>query len=149
MRSTTLCRVCLELFNTVGSTPAGTWSGAKPGSFGYPELTDAWGGSHHTEPGSFITAFERKCYICSTIFRDCSVLQRKQAWNFRIFYLFYELREQNTSRKPARYGLEFSIEIVRPDQDLTKELVFECRGVFKILPLTGKSIHKENCNPGP
>jgi hypothetical protein len=132
-----LCEICTSMFTTMRSAPAGSWQGSKPRSFGYPDSSYLWGGSHHVMPGSFLSSVKSECYICSTIFRDCNESQRELATSFQIFYRLYELREEEPDDRMVRYGLRFGIEVEQKDQDVQGEFFYDCQGDFKLLPFKG------------
>ena len=134
-----LCKVCLSMFTAIRSAPAGSWKGSKPQSFGYPEASYVWGGSHHTLPGSFLSSVNSKCYICSTIFRDCNDSQREFANNFQSFYRFYKLQEGEIDDDMMRYGLRFGVELVQNDRGVLGEFFYNCQGDFKLIPFKGMS----------
>lgn len=132
-----LCKTCLAIFTSIRSAPAGSWIGSKPRSFGYPESSYLWGGSHHTLPGSFLSSVKIGCYICSIIFRDCNDFQRELAKGFQIFYRLYELRDGSTHDGMIRFGLQFGIEVEQNNQDALGEFFYDCQGDFKVLPFKG------------
>jgi hypothetical protein len=134
---TSLCNVCLSMFTTIRSAPVGSWQGSKPRSFGYPDSSYLWGGSHHILSGSFLTSVKSGCYICFTIFRDCNDFQRELARSFQIFYRVYELQEEGIHDEMMRYGLRFGIEVEQNDQDILGEFFYDCQGDFKLLPFKG------------
>jgi len=134
-----LCKVCLSVFTDIRSAPAVSWEGSKPQSFGYPEASYVWGGSHHTLPGSFLSSVKSKCYICSTIFRDCNDSQREFANNFQSFYRFYKLQEGEIDDDMMRYGLRFGVELVQDDRGVLGEFFYDCQGDFKLIPFKGTS----------
>jgi hypothetical protein len=132
-----LCKICLAIFTSIRSAPAGSWIGSKPRSFGYPESSYLWGGSHHTLPGSFLSSVKIGCYICSIIFRDCNDSQRELAKSFQIFYRLYELRDGSAYDGMIRFGLRFGIEVEQNNQDALGEFFYDCQGDFKVLPFKG------------
>lgn len=134
---TPLCNFCVSMFTTIQSAPVGSWQGSKPRSFGYPDSSYLWGGSHHVLPGSFLTSVKNECYICSTIFRDCNDSQRELARSFQIFYRLYKLQEEEIHDEMMRYGLRFGIEVEQNDQDVLGEFFYDCQGDFKLLPSKG------------
>jgi hypothetical protein len=124
----------------VKNYPPGVWVGIKPELFEYAEHKEGWAGSHHHELNSFLNAALKRCYICSTIFRDCSTELRAQA---RSFHTFYELRvaEIDDTRHSGdkQYELDFTIEILDGNDPIAAQQVFDCNGTFKLLPKTGMS----------
>ena len=137
-RKRMLCGPCTELLSVVKNHSPGTWIGTKPKLFAYPTGVDVWAGSHHIEPNSFVSATSSRCYVCSTIYRDCSTELRAQAWSFRTFY---ELRvaklEGAHPSMDKHYDLDFTIEILNGREPIAEQHVFECNGTFKILPRHG------------
>ncbi|KAJ9616433.1 hypothetical protein H2200_000151 [Cladophialophora chaetospira] len=130
-----LCDACTNIFSAVKTHPPGEWIGIEPKLFAYPRNPNVWLGSHHIEPHSFLNAAQGRCYICSTIYRDCSTKLRTQANSLRTFY---ELTLA-TSGGPheavkARYDLDFTIEILDGQEPIAKQQVIDCNGTFKILP---------------
>ncbi|KIW70258.1 hypothetical protein, variant 2 [Phialophora macrospora] len=130
-----LCKECIKLLSVVKNHPPGDWVGIKPSLFDYPEDQDTWAGSHHVEPYSFLNAALERCYICSTIYRDCSAEMRAQSMSFRTFY---SLKVSNfESARPTgdnHYALEFTIEILDGRDPIAEQQVFDCNGTFKIIP---------------
>lgn len=137
--STHLCNICASMFTAIRSAPAGSWQDPKPRSFGYPESSYLCGGSHHIRPGSFLNSVKIKCYICSTIFRDCNDFQRELAKNFQIFYRLSELGDGEYDDGMMRCALRFGIEVEQEDQDVQGEFFYDCQGDFKLLPFKGAS----------
>lgn len=134
-RNTMLCSACTGIISVVRKHPPGIWIGPKPTYFAYPESAVAWAGAHHAEDGAFYDAVQKNCYICSTIYRDCSHEIRSQAY---IFHTFYRLQKVDSpSPQPQSdncYELEFTTEVIHGDNLMAEEQVFDCSGVFKILP---------------
>ena len=139
-RNTMLCNACTGLLSVVKTHPPGTWTGIRPALFESAELPSTWAGSHHIKEDEFLEAAQRRCYICSTIYRDASAELRKQAHAFRTFY---HLRAVGTSPSlPHLYGsyeLEFTTEILNVEKPIAEQQVFDCSGIFKILPKKGKA----------
>ncbi|KAK5265950.1 hypothetical protein LTR96_008851 [Exophiala xenobiotica] len=87
-------------------------------------------GSHHIEAGTFRSAAGDRCYVCWTIFRDCSEEERKQA---DVFRTFYEVRPTIEDQ----YDLDFTVEILTGRAPLPQRHVIGCIGTFRILPKGG------------
>jgi hypothetical protein len=133
-----LCKACEKLFSTVKTSSPGSWSGVKPCLFEYPLLQDVWAGPHHIEPDGFLSAVKQTCYICSTLFRDCSAELREQARSFRTFYqLHLGGNSDEVQHTEDHYALEFTIEVLQGKAPIAEEQVFDCSGIFKILPRRG------------
>jgi len=138
-QDTMLCNACIGLLLVVKTHPPGTWTGIKPVLFEYPELPNAWAGSHHIKAGDFLGAAQRRCYICSTIYRDCSAELRKHARAFRTFYQLQAMATNGSiPDQEDHYELEFTTEILNEEEPITEQQVFDCSGIFKILPKRGK-----------
>ncbi|KIY03971.1 uncharacterized protein Z520_00663 [Fonsecaea multimorphosa CBS 102226] len=115
--------------------PSGNWSGTKPALFEHPEGPNEWAGSHHIHEGDFYEAVQQGCYICWTIYRDCSTELREQARAFRTFYQLRALDADGTlPHLEDHYELEFTTEILNGEAPIAKQQVFDCSGVFKIIP---------------
>jgi hypothetical protein len=133
-----LCKACENLLSTVKTSSPGFWSGVKPSLFEYPQLQDVWAGPHHIEPEGVLSAVKQTCYICSTLFRDCSAELREQARSFRTFYQLRLARSNDEVRNSEdHYALEFTIEVLQGEAPIAEEQVFDCSGIFKILPRNG------------
>ena len=118
---TMLCRACTKLLTVVKDYPTGEWVGLKPSLFDYAEDEDAWAGSHHTEPREFLNAALGRCYICSTIYRDCSAELRNQASSFRTFYELKVADRASFSRSLGnQYELDFTVEILGRERSDSK-----------------------------
>ena len=124
------CKECNRLFQTVKHSSPGTRSGVDPELFDYPELEDGWVGAHHTQAGSFRLAVDARCYLCYSIFRDCSQEARKQA---EVFRTFYEIRPTSNNH----YALNFTVEILEGKAPIAQSQVIDCIGTFQILPRGG------------
>jgi hypothetical protein len=136
-----LCNECIKLLSVVKNHPPGNWIGVRPRLFDYPEDEDAWAGSHHVEPYSFLNAALGRCYICSTIYRDCSVEIRAQGRSFRTFYsLKVAVIESSPPPGDNHYTLDFTIEILYGEDPIAEQQVFDCNGTFKIVPSKGTSL---------
>ncbi len=133
-----LCEACSDLLSVVGNHSPGTGTGIKPQLFAFPEAASVWRGAHHVEPNSFANAALARCYICSTIFRDCSTELRAQALLFRTFYEVKVAPPENApSSVDNHYELNFNIEILDGQEPIAAQQVFDCNGTFKILPKEG------------
>ncbi|KIW33541.1 uncharacterized protein PV07_00381 [Cladophialophora immunda] len=134
-QDTMLCNACSDLLSVVKTHPPGTWTGVKPALFEHPEEPNEWAGSHHIHVGDFYEAVQQGCYICWTIYRDCSNELREQAPAFRTFYQLRSLDADGTlPHLEDHYELEFTTEILDGEAPIAKLQVFDCSGVFKILP---------------
>ncbi|KIW90807.1 uncharacterized protein Z519_08590 [Cladophialophora bantiana CBS 173.52] len=134
-QDTMLCNACIDLLSVVKTHPPGNWTGTKPALFEHPEGPNEWAGSHHVGAGDFYDAVRQGCYICWTIYRDCSTELREQAHTFRTFYQLRALDADGSApHLEDHYELEFTTEILNGDAPIAKQQVFDCSGVFKILP---------------
>lgn len=141
-----LCLACQEVLSLPETSPPGSRMGEEPRLFSYPHLPEAWVGSHHIEPWQFLFATDERCYICSTIFRDLSPELRDQAQFLRTFYKL--LKSGDGLSAPSsedRYSLEFMIEILQGKAPIAEQQVFDCTGIFKILPKNGKCMVLASC----
>ncbi|OAP62892.1 hypothetical protein AYL99_02119 [Fonsecaea erecta] len=130
-----LCNACINILSVIKTHPPGSWTGTKPVLFDHPEGPNEWAGSHHVHEGDFYEAVRRGCYICWTIYRDCSTELREQAHAFRTFYQLRALDADGTlPHLEDHYELEFTTEILEGEAPIAKQQVFDCSGVFKIIP---------------
>ena len=133
-----LCGACDKIFSNARKVAPGSWIGTKSSLFDYHELPNAWAGSHHTEQNEFLQAADHRCYICSTLFRDCNTTLREQAYAIRTFYQL-RLVDDYRSSQPAQehFELEFTFEVLHGKAPIAERQVVDCSGVFKIVPKNG------------
>lgn len=133
-----LCSACNDIFSNARMVAPGSWIGTKPSLFDYPELPNAWAGSHHIEQNEFLEAADQRCYICSTLFRDCNTALREQAQSIRTFYQL-RLVDDHAPLQPSKdhFELEFTFEVLHGKAPIAERQVIDCSGVFKILPKNG------------
>lgn len=132
---TMLCGSCQKIWARIDSGLPCDKQTAEPSLFEYAQQPNTWTGSHHTSDGSFVSAVQDNCYICTTIERDCTRELRKQAALFRTFYQLQST--DNPDQDGRRYDLDFTVEILRGQPPIPQRHVFDCSGIFKILPKQG------------
>src|ERR1700710_2705283 len=124
--NTMLCCACRDVLSRVKLHPPATWSGATPTLFDYRETSNVWAGAHHVEPHAFLTAARSNCYICATIYRDCSHQLRQRAHAFRTFYQLRTTRTDDLLTGPEHaYELEFTTEIFQGKEKIEVPQVFD------------------------
>ena len=107
--------------------------------FDFDTPEDGWAGSYHVEQGSFLDADRALCYICATIYRDCNNNLRQEAHRIRTYYQLRLLpRDGSSGSEEDRYELDFTGEISDGQERIERQQVFDCRGLFKILPRDGR-----------